>query len=309
LYRQSRIYRERHGIELSVPLLCQWVWRAANWLEPIYERMRMDLVSGNYLQVDETPIRYLDPDIRGKCGQGYLWAYGRPGGDVIFDWNEGRSREGPGRMLETFTGHLQCDGYSAYASLAKAQTGLTLVGCWAHARRKFFEAQAEGIGALWYLERLGGLYGIEEQLRMEKASADRRRHVRRERALPILLEIRARLEEANYLPSSLMGKAVGYALRQWQQLIVYVDHGHLEIDNNLIENAIRPSAVGRKNWLFVGHPTAGKRSAIIYSLLGSCRRAGVEPFAYFKDVLSRLPSAMMAEIPSLTPRNWAEASS
>jgi transposase len=166
LYRQAKIYRQRHGLELSRQTLCGWVDVAADWLNPIYREMKAGLVAGDYLQVDETPIRYLDPDVKGKSQQGWLWTYSHPAGDVVFDWNVSRSRAGPRQFLKDFRGKLQTDGYGVYESLARERgDDLMLIGCLAHVRRGFHEALGEGRSAAWIVGQIGLLYGVEKRLR------------------------------------------------------------------------------------------------------------------------------------------------
>jgi transposase len=163
------MFRQQFGVELSRKTMGCWVEQAAELLKPVYRSIREDLLAGNYLQADETPIRYLDPDVKGKSQQGYLWVYSRPGGDVLFEWRVSRSREGPEEFLKNFRGKLQTDGYAAYESLAKERGDLTLIGCWAHARRGFHEALAETKLAAWFVRQIGLLYAVEKQLREQKA--------------------------------------------------------------------------------------------------------------------------------------------
>jgi transposase len=308
LYRQERIYRERHAVNLSRQTLCGWVDAAADWLSPIWREMQAGLVAGDYLQADETPIRYLDPDVKGKSQQGYLWTYSHPRGDVVFDWNVSRSREGPREFLKSFRGKLQTDGYGVYESLARERgEELILIGCWAHARRGFYEALGEGRSAAWIVGQIGLLYAVEKALREQKAGPQLRAAVRVWQSRPILARLRRALEivRRRVLPKSLLGQAIDYALARWVALTRYLEDGRLEIDNNLCENAIRPTAIGKKNFLFIGHPEAGQRSAVIYSVLGSCRRHGINPADYLQDVFERLPKAKTSEVKSLTPAAWA----
>lgn len=309
LYRQEKIYWERHGVALPRQSLAEWVEAGAQWLRPVYEQMKRELLSGTYLQADETPIRYLDPDCPGSAQTGYLWTYSRPGAAVIFEWNISRGRDGPARFLQPFRGQLQTDGYGVYASLARERPELVLVGCWAHARRHFFEALGEDRRAAWVMRQIGHLYGIEKRLREAKAGPSLREALRAREARPVLRRIETMLRrwQPGLLPKSLFGTAISYALDRWDELSRYAADGFLEIDNNLVENAIRPSAVGKKNWLFIGHPDAGWRSAVIYSVLGSCRRAGVDPHAYLRDAFQRLPAMKITEIGSITPAAWAKA--
>lgn len=310
LYRQAQIYRQRHRVELSRQTLCGWVEAAADWLSPIYREMKARLQARDYLQVDETPVRYLDPDVKGKSQQGWLWTYSHPRDDVVFDWNVSRSREGPRQFLENFRGKLQTDGYSVYESLARERKGdLILIGCMAHVRRGFHEALGEGRLAAWIVGQIGLLYAVEKTLREQKAGPKLRASVRAWQSRPILKRLRQAMESVRrrVLPQSLLGQATDYALSRWETLIRYVDDGRLEIDNNLCENAIRPTALGKKNFLFIGHPEAGQRSAIIYSVLGSCRRHGINPAQYLQDVFERLPKAKTSDLKSLTPAGWSQA--
>lgn len=309
LFRQEKMFRHQFGLELSRKTMGCWVEQAAELLKPVYRSIREDLLAGNYLQADETPIRYLDPDVKGKSQHGYLWTYSRPGGDVLFEWRLSRSREGPQEFLKDFLGKLQTDGYSVYESLAKQRGDLTLVGCWAHARRGFHEALAETKLAAWFVGQIGLLYAVEKKLREQKAGPALRQAIRLWQSQPILTRLHRAMEltRRKTLPQGLLGQAIDYALKRWEALTRFIDDGVLEIDNNLIENAIRPSALGKKNWLFIGHPEAGERSAVIYTLLGSCRRHGINPFDYLKDLFTRLPSAKITQIREFTPAAWARS--
>jgi hypothetical protein len=218
-----------------------------------------------------------------------------------------RSREGPEEFLKNFRGKLQTDGYAAYESLAKERGDLTLVGCWAHARRGLHEALVETKLAAWFVYQIDLLYEVESGLRKQKAGPALRQAMRVWRAKPVLSRLHRAmvLVRRRTLPQGLLGQAIDYALKRWEALTRFVDDGVLEIDSNIIENSIRPSALGKRNWLFVGHPEAGERSAVIYTLLGSCRRHGVNPFNYLKDLFTRLPGAKITEIQKFTPAAWA----
>lgn len=308
LYRQEKIYRERHGVKLSRQSLAEWVGQVAFWLKPVYEVMKCSLLAGGYLQVDETPIRYLDPDLPGKSQLGYLWAYSRPKGEVIFDWQTSRGRAGPEAMLKDFKGLLQTDGYAVYSSLAAERPDWVMLGCLTHARRKFHDALEEDRRAAWCVRQMGHLYALEKQLREQRGGPRLREARRVAQARPVLARLEKMLKkwQPAVLPKSLFGEAIGYALARWAELSRYVEHGRAEIDNNLVENAIRPTALGKKNFLFIGHPAAGWRSAVIYSVLGSCRRLGIDPHEYLRDVLRRLPDMKMSQIEQITPAAWAK---
>jgi transposase len=309
LYRQEKMFRQQFGVELSRKTMGCWVEQSAELLKPVYRSIREDLLAGNYLQADETPIRYLDPDVKGKSQQGFLWVYSRPKSDVLFEWRISRSRAGPQEFLKNFRGKLQTDGYSAYESLAKARSDLTLVGCWAHARRGFHESLVESKLAAWFVRQIGQLYAVEKKLREQKTGPALRQAMRVWQSQPVLNRLHRAMSLARRktLPQGLLGKAIDYALKRWEALTRFVNDGVLEIDSNLIENSIRPSALGKKNFLFFGHPEAGERSAIIYTLLGSCRRHGINPFDYLKDLFTRLPAAKITQIQEFRPAAWAKA--
>jgi transposase len=311
LYRQERIFAARHGVNLPRQTLARWVELAAGWLEPICREIKTGVLAGGYVQVDETPIDYLDPG-RGKTGQGYLWTCAVPHGDVVFHWATSRATECLAEVLPgDFTGTVQCDGYAAYPAFARHhQKPLTLAGCWAHVRRKFHDARDQSPKLTgWLLRQLQHLYRVEAELRELRAGANLRAAVRTshsrmivERLQRVLVRVQPRV-----LPKSLLGAAIAYTLGQWSTLTVYLADGRVEIDNNLVENAIRPTALGKKNWLFIGADTAGDRSAILYTVIESCRRRGLDPYAYLKDVLTRLPAMTHRQLPEITPANWGKA--
>ena len=307
LYRQEMILRTRHGIELSRQTMCEWVRMAADWLQPICQHIREDLKKCGYLQVDETPVRYCGAESEGSR-QGYFWVFNHPGGEVLFEWHTGRGGGCLKGMLQEFRGDVQSDGYVVYASFAKAHGGIDLSACWAHARRKFDEAKDDSpVLARWILHQIRLMYRIEESLRGKGPNL--RQAVRCAQTAMILARIGKvlRLKLGQFRPTSPTGKAIAYTLGLWQELQRFRDNGRLEIDNNLVENAIRPTAIGKKNWLFIGHPDAGDRSAILYTLLANCRRLGINPREYLLDVLTRLPALTNQQTADLTPRRWLAA--
>lgn len=310
LYRQQQQFA-RLGVNFPRQTLCDWIEKGAVALQPIARLMKQELLAGDYLQVDETPVKVMDPEVPGKCATGFLWVAGAPGGDVIFEFHPGRGKEFAQELIGNFQGCLQRDGYSAYGSMVKDdKEGLIPVGCWAHARRKFIEAaELQNAAALEIVGEIRQLYLLERHARDECLLPEQRLKLRQELAAPILAALRPRLEELRekQLPQSPLGKACRYALNEWTPLTRYLDNGRLEIDNNLTENAIRPSAVGKKNWLFIGHPDAGWRSAVIYSVIASCRRRGIDPWEYVRAVLKRLPGMKQSELPTLLPRCWKPA--
>ena len=311
-YRQEKILASRHGVEIGRNTLCRWAELAAFWLQPLYQKIHARLLAGACLQADETPVKYLAPGT-GKTGQGYFWTLHRPGGDVFYQWHAGRSASCLADLLGDFRGIVQCDGYAAYDSHAGKHPGITLAACWAHARRKFHEALQTGqVAAAGPLKAIAGLYTIERQLRQSRAGPAERVAVRQRDSAPILDTLRNDLlrlrAEPSVLPKSPLGRAIDYTLSLWPKLEVFLRHGGVEIDNNPVENAIRPTAVGKKNWLFVGGEETGNRSAVIYTLIESAKRHGHEPYTYLKDVLERLPSTTTAGLEELLPGNWRPAS-
>src|SRR5580704_2018262 len=312
LYRQEQIYQQRHGVHLPRQSLTRWVELASQWLKPIYEQIRTGVMGGGYVQVDETPVDYLEPG-NGKTKQGYLWTCSRPGGDVFYRWETSRAAACLDNIIPVdFKGKVQCDGYSAYRAFANGRSGIELAGCWAHVRRKFHEALEQSPKtAGWVMRQIQHLYRVEARLREHRAGPKLREAVRA-RESKLIVE---RLERAfirlkssgRFLPQSLLGIAVDYALGQWRTLDVYLGDGRVEIDNNLVENAIRPTALGKKNWLFLGDADAGERGAIIYTVIESCRRRGLDPYGYLKDVLTRLPRMTNHQVPEVTPAAWAKA--
>jgi len=313
LYRQESIYRSRHGVELSRQLLAQWVEKGAHWLTSIYAAMRAEATSGGYLQIDETPIRYLAPG-HGKTKTGYFWTAHRPGGDVIFTWQTSRAAECLKNVVPVdFTGKIQCDGYAGYDAFARAHPKpIELPGCWTHVRRKFVEAAEHAPRAVTLVLRLmQNLYRTEARLRATRASPKLRVIARHLEARPVIDRLRRTLlcwkNQKRFLPQSLMGKAIEYAFGQWDSLLIYLKDGRVEIDTNLVENAIRPTAIGKKNWLFIGEAHAGDRSAIINTIIESCRRRQIDPHAYLRDVFACLPSSTTSQIKDLTPAAWAKS--
>jgi len=310
-YRQETIFRERHRVFITRQQMVQWMKQGTFLLEGIYRCILAQLQASRYVQLDETPVDYLDPG-KGRCSQGYLWTGHVPGKYVVFQWHASRAA----KCLDTFLGpefwgKIQCDGYSGYPAFARDKEGIQLFGCWAHARRGLFEAQEQDPRiAGWLLHQMSLLYGWEAQLRDQGAGPQARQALRAsqhrmvvERLHRALLGLRSR-----YLPQSKMGQAITYLINQWAPLSRILHHGEVEWTNNLVENVIRPTAIGKKNFLFFGAEEAGQRSAIIYTLIANCRLHQVEPYQYLKDVLTRLPSATNQQLAELTPINWKAAS-
>lgn len=311
LYRLEK-QSARWGAVIPRQTMADWIEITAEWLKPIYRCMHRRLLEGAYLQVDETPIRCNDPDEkRGGTTEGWMWVVSRPGADVVFDWRLSRRHGELTGLIEGYQGILQSDGYGAYEAFAKAHPGVTWVACWAHARRKFFEAQGEWPKAVRVvLLIIGWLYECEacwDDNKLNAAQRQRHRGKHYPRRLYWLKKLATGIRE-RMPPKSGLAKACDYLLRYWDALAAHLDHGETRLDNNLVENAIRPSAIGKKNWLFIGHPDAGQRSAIIYSIVVSCQRHRKDPLAYMRDVLTRLPRMTnQDDLDALTPSNWTPA--
>lgn len=304
-YRLEQQFQERHGVSIPRQQMVQWIEQIALLLRPIYDAMWRQMLMGTYLQIDETPVRVLDPEVKGKTARGYLWFYAVPHGDVILVFDQSRGQEPPRDRLKGFVGTIQTDAYPVYEALKRQQPGLSRIGCLAHSRRRFYAALKENFSdAVWFISQIRLLYRIEDESR--ELSPGERHLLRQEKAPEIWEGLKAKAEELKpkLLPQSTIGKAVSYFTDEYDALTGYLRDGRFEIDNNLIENAIRPTAVGRKRWLFIGHPDAGWRSAVIYSILGSCRRRGINPQDYVTDVLRRLPSIAVNQVGSLVPARW-----
>jgi hypothetical protein len=308
LYRQAQIFKNRFVVDISRQTMGDWMYRLAQMLAIIYEAVRDEIRTERYLQIDETPVFYQNPG-NGKCSQGYLWPYHAPGKAVFFEWHTGRGSECLDKTLKGFSGIVQSDGYSAYGAYLKRhpKAEIELAACWAHARRKFHEAQNESPFAARMLFEIQELYKIEDELRKDPQLD--RRALRQEKSVPVLQRIGLQLQadQSKHLPKSQTGKAIDYTLGLWNKLLVYTEHAEVEIDNNLVENAIRPTAIGKKNWLFFGSAEAGKTSAIYYTLLETCRKLGLNPDEYLRDVLRQLPAMTSLTAKNYTPAAWKVA--
>ena len=318
LYRQEQIFKTRHQIALPRQTMVRWLAMAADWLKPLWKTIKTTVMEDGYVQVDETVIKYLAPG-HGKTKTGYLWPVHRPGGDTIFHWFTSRAAVCLDEIFpEKWEGILQCDGYAAYPAFANKNDGRIRLGsCMAHIRRDFYDALAEApIRAGWLLRQIQHLYQIEKTLRQpnahgKKSSAKTRQRLRQVQAVPILRRMKNALlrfkASGRHLPKSAFGQALNYALGQWDGLTCYLEDGRVELDNNLIENAIRPCAIGKKNYLFIGDAEAGETTAIYYTLIESARRRGLDPQAYLHDILRRRPITPLDQIHTLTPAAWAKA--
>lgn len=304
-YTLERIFLERHQVVVPRQQMVQWVAQIAFLLQPLVLLMFERMKQCGYLQIDETPVKVMDPEVKGKCARGYLWFYAVPGGDVFLDFQDTRGRKAPHAQLADFSGTIQTDAYEVYDSLKKVLPGLVRIGCAAHARRKFHRAVKDGEGrAVPFIGLFRQLYRLEREAR--DLTPEARHELRQQKAAPLWVSLKEKAAalQPQVLPQSSLGKALSYLLNEYDALTGYLQSGRYRIDNNLVENSIRVPAVGRRRWLFIGHPDAGWRSAVIYSLIVSCRRRGINPQAYLTDILRRLPSLDITRIGELLPEHW-----
>lgn len=304
-YRQTERFK-REGINLTASTIDSWTTQIADLIEPLYDKLKRQVLGQGYLQVDETPIKVLDPNKKGTTHQGYYWVYNAPLQNAVFyDYRQGRGREGPAKLLENFKGYLQTDGYSVYDWFAR-QPGITHVGCMAHARRYFekalsYDAQKAGQVML----KIQKIYAVERKAREAGMSAAQRKELRLDESLPLMNELGKLLATMSKtaVPKSPMGVALDYTIKRWDILLNYLYDGSLEIDNNWVENAIRPNALGRKNYLFAGSHQGAKRAAMFYSFFGTCKKNNVNPYQWLKKVLELIPDHHASKLTELLPQN------
>jgi transposase len=323
LYRLERILT-RFGVNLSRSTLCDWMGRCGMLLQPLYQSMIRSVLASQVIHTDDTPVPVLDPELD-HTRTGRLWVYL---GDAthpynVFAFTPNRKRDGPAEFLKDFKGYLQADAFGGYDGIYATQE-VDEVGCHAHARRKFHEARTSSAAAAHQaLAYYRQLYEIEqaataaaqEALRVQPATnldellSIHRLRLRRERAVPVLAEFHSWLlaQQVDALPKSPLGQAVGYALNQWEALTLYTTQGFLQIDNNVAEREMKRVAIGRKNWMFAGSDQGGATAAVLFSVVSSCQRHGLDPFFYLRDVLANLPGLRPDQIDSLLPDRWAKA--
>jgi transposase len=317
LYRLERQFAWQ-GVPLARQTLCDWLARAAELLRPLVEVMIQQVLRSLVIQTDDTPVP-VQRASRDQTRQGRVWLYH---GDVahpylVYQYSPNREQHWPQTFLHEYSGFLQADAYAGYDALFS--TGrIVEVGCWAHARRKFFEAQTtDPERALYVLGAIRQLYAVDKRARQEQtrralAEAEYwtlRQRWRQEQSVPVLTTLGQwlRAQQSQVLPKSPIGEAIGYALNQWEALLRYTTQGFLEIDNNAAERALRPIAIGRKNYLFFGSDVGGETAAVLYSFVQTCQHLSVEPWRYLRDVLERLPMHPAERLEELLPDRWAAA--
>lgn len=302
-YRQSQRLASK-GFKIPDSTMGDWFAQSAKLLELLWDELRKRTVESGYVQSDDTPINVLASEKKGSAHKGFYWIYRAVMLKIVlFDYQPGRGMAGPVRMLLKFQGWLQTDGYAAYDNFEQ-RSGIFLVGCLAHARRYFDRAlDNDKERATWMLGKIGDLYGIEREAREEKMTHEQRKELRQKKSLPILKEIGEWLQEncTKVTPKSAIGIAINYFMGRYKYICRVAEDGQLEIDNNLAENAIRPIAIGRKNYMFAGSHDAARNAAIIYSLLGTAKANGIDPQAWLTDVLTRIQDHPINRISELLP--------
>lgn len=309
VYRQCAMLAENHDIELSRKTLSDAILAAGGLLSAVVKAQAAQLVGGPYLQADETTVPCQTPEKTGRNHRAYIWQYSVPGGPVVFDFQMGRGRDGPREFLKNFRGKLQSDGYAAYDDLAE---GIIHVGCLAHARRGFVDAAKvtpNDPRPVEVMDRIAKLYAVEAQARLAGLGPQERQAARQRQSAPVMEELKARLVEIRQQipPGTKLAQACDYTLGQWSRLEEYLKDGVLEIDNNWCEGAMRPIALGRKNWLHIGSEQAGPKVAAIVSIVETCRRLDINLRKYLKDVLPKLGNWPAKRVAELTPAAWKAA--
>jgi transposase len=306
LYRLEHIFA-RHGIGVTRRTLSEWNGAVADLLQPLGAAIHRQVLVGRWIQSDDTVVEVQDPAHAPAYRNGHLWVYRGEHGEVVYDFTWQRNRDGPLRMLAGYRGYLQADAAPAYDEVFQRHPEIIEVGCWAHARRYFKDALATAVvEAAQVVVWIGELYGIERHARERRMDEAARQQLRQRQARPVLARLGAYLRELHgrVLPKSPLGQAVGYALKQWDALNRYVERGMLEIDNNGAERAIKPLVLGRKNWLFIGSEAAAHRTAVLCTLVNTCKALQLDPFVYLRDVIERVSTHPMSRVEELTPREW-----
>lgn len=307
LHRQIDKYK-RLGVNIPASTASDWLIKGWKHLIPLWELLKLMVIEQKYLQVDESPIKVQDKENKQGIHRGYMWVYHCPADKlVLFDYQKGRDSSGPKAMLKNYSGILQTDGYGVYESLYGNHPNIMLTYCMAHSRRKFVEAlKYNKEKSNEVVEQMGELYKLEQDMRDENLSWEQRTEKRQQEALPILDKIKAWMDDHVHkvLPKSPLGQAITYTLPRWKGLSAYAKHGQLQIDNNLVENAIRPLAIGRKNYLFAGSHQAAEMTAAMYSFMATCKKNSVNELEWLTDVFQRGQTINNKDLYKLLPNNW-----
>jgi len=302
-YRQVQIFK-RGGMKIPESTISGWFRKTCELLLPLYELMVDRITATDYIQADESPIPVLSNQKPGSTHKGYMWVFLLPKSKmVVFEYHQSRAKSVPQQVLKEFKGCLQTDGYAGYEEIGK-QDGITHIGCMAHARRKFEAALDNDKGlATTALEMFQQLYAVERKAKDDQMDAGQLYQLRQQEALPVLEKLKTFLEE-NYpkvLPKSSIGKAFAYSLNQWKRLVKYTQDGSWQIDNNQVENKIRPLALGRKNYLFAGSHNAAQQAAMMYSFFGTCKINDINPLDWLTDTLRKMPDHNIKKLHELLP--------
>ena len=308
LYRQLEQIKRLHQVDISRSSFGASVQQHLELLVPIYEALKREVLQQSYLQTDESPFKVQSETKKGSTDLGFMWVSRAPEKNlVLFSYQKGRSGESMNNHLENFKGKLQTDGWKVYEQL-KDKPEIELFNCWAHARRYFDQAKEnDPQRATYMLKQIQILYEVEQYCRDQDYNIEQRKQIRQDKSKVQLEKIKEYLDTqsmSNILPQSPIGKAIAYTLTRWIKLQKYIDHGEVEIDNNLIENSIRPLALGRKNFLFAGSHESAQRAAMIYSLFGTCKIKNINPYEWLRDILSRIKDHPINRISELLPHNW-----
>lgn len=304
-YRQIQMFKRDFGWEPAQSTMGDWMASCCQLLEPLYNTLKQKILASHYIQADESPIKVLDSDKKGKVHQGYQWVYNDPIQKlVLFNYRKGRGQNGPKELLAHYNGYLQCDGYTVYDKIG-ADPDITLAGCLVHARRKFHDAlDSDKKRAQIALELFRKMY-LEERIIKEETPNNfaKRKLVRDKKIKPLLEQIKTwvHVEQFNVLPKSPIGKAMTYFVNQYSKLEAIFEDGRIELDNNLIENAIRPMAIGRKNYLFCGSHHAAQNAAMLYSFFGSCKMQNINPREWLTNTLEKIPDHSIQKLEELLP--------
>ena len=306
LHRQMQRF-DRSGVKLAYSTMTDWVSNTCQLISPLFEALKAEVLKAGYLHADETPIKVMSKEKKGETHRGFYWVYQDSKSKLVFfDYQEGRGREGPVEILANFKGYLQSDGFTVYERFDRRKD-VTLMHCMAHARRKFVDAlNNDEARAAYALQEIQKLYAIERSCKEAQLDAGQVKELRQQQSVPILTALGEwmKLQYAEVLHKSAIGEALAYSIKRWERLMIYTEDGNLRIDNNSVENSIRPVALGRKNYLFAGSHEAAKRSGMLYSLLGTCKMHNVEPTTWLKEVLRIIPTHPINKIKDLLPHNW-----
>jgi len=306
LYRQMQRF-ERSGVKLSYSTLTDWVADTCKLITPLFEALKGEVMQTGYLHADETPIKVMDKDKKGETHRGYYWVYQNSIKKIVFfDYQESRGREGPTEILQNFKGYLQTDGYAAYDVFDKKEN-ITQIHCMAHARRMFNEALDNDRSVAEHaMQELQKLYAIERNCREQNLSFEEIKAIRQQQSVPVLNALGKWMKDeyVKAIPKSSTGKALGYSIERWEKLSRYTEDGMLSIDNNPVENSIRPVALGRKNYLFAGSHERAQDAAMLYSLFATCRLHNINPEHWLNHLFENINSTSKENLHLLLPQKY-----